>query len=79
MADALSFAKDIRPMFTDTDVDHMSFAMDLSDAADVAKNADAILAVVKDGSMPPARSGGVRWTDEMCDKFESWINQGCLP
>ncbi len=79
MTDTLSFAKDIRPMFTDTDVDHMSFAMDLSDAADVAKNADAILAVVKDGSMPPARSGGVRWTDEMCDTFQSWMEQGCPP
>ena len=79
MADSLSFAKDIRPLFTDTDVDHMEFAMNLSDRDDVAKHADAILSAVKSGTMPPARSGGVRWTDEMCDSFERWVEQGCPP
>ena len=29
--DNLSFARDIRPMFTDTDVNHMRNLMDLSD------------------------------------------------
>jgi hypothetical protein len=74
MADALSFAKDIRPLFTQTDVDHMAFAMDLSDRIDVEAHAEAILSVVKDGSMPPA---GPRWTDEMCDRFQRWMEQGC--
>ena len=76
MADALSYAKDIRPLFTQTDVDHMAFAMDLSSHDDVKQNADAILSVVRNGSMPP---GGPRWTDEMCGKFEAWVNQGCPP
>lgn len=76
MADALSFAKDIRPLFTQLDVDHMAFAMDLSSHDDVKEHADAILGVVKDGSMPPA---GPRWTDDMCAKFQSWVEQGCPP
>ena len=75
MAD-LSFAKDIRPLFTQTDVDHMAFMMDLSSHDDVKQHADAILSVVKDGSMPPA---GPRWTDEMCGKFEAWVKAGSPP
>jgi len=78
MADnALSFAKDIRPLFTDTDVEHMGFAMDLSNRDDVAEHAENILEVVKAGTMPPPGSGGVRWTGEMCDTFERWMKQGC--
>lgn len=72
----LSFAKDIRPLFTDTDVDHMAAMMDLSSRDDVEQHADAILTVVKDGSMPP---GGPRWTDAMCDTFDQWVKQGCSP
>lgn len=75
MAD-LSFAKDIRPLFTDTDIDHMAFMLDLSSRDDVATNAEGILAVVKDGSMPP---GGPRWTDAMCETFDQWVKQGCKP
>lgn len=75
MADALSFAKDIRPLFTQVDVDHMAFAMDLSSRDDCATHAGAILSAVKDGSMPPGR----RWTAEMCGTFQSWMEQGCPP
>lgn len=75
MADALSFAKDIRPLFTQTDVDHMAFAMDLSSRDDCETHADAILSAVKGGSMPPGR----KWTDDMCGTFESWMQQGFPP
>jgi hypothetical protein len=75
----LSFATDIRPMFTDLDVEHMKPAgIDLSDAADVKTNADAIYAVVSDGSMPPPGTGE-SWSPEMCARFKSWIDQGCRP
>lgn len=76
MADALSFEKDIRPLFAQIDVDHMAFMMDLSSHDDVKANSDGILSVVKDGSMPP---NGPKWTDEMCGKFQSWMEQGCPP
>jgi hypothetical protein len=79
MADpALSFARDIRPMFTDMDIDHMKKAgLDLSNRDDVVKSADRIYHTVSTGVMPPPPAGEPRWTKEMCDKFKSWQNQGC--
>ena len=51
---ALSFAKDIRPLFRDTpDVDTMKdFGLDLSSFADVKAQAEEIYARVLDGTMP---------------------------
>ena len=73
---SLSFARDIRPMFTEIDVDHMKAAgMDLSDRDNVEKNAEAILRVVRDGSMPP-KNTGERWTPEMCEVFRRWMEAG---
>jgi hypothetical protein len=77
---ALSFAKDIRPMFTDMDVAHMKPAgIDLSSRDDVEANADGIYATVSDGSMPPPGSGEERWTPEQCERFQQWQTQGCPP
>jgi hypothetical protein len=75
--DKLSFQRDIRPMFTDLDVEHMKpFGFDLSVAEDVKANASAIQAVVTSGSMPPAGSGEERWSAEMCERFKRWMDQG---
>jgi hypothetical protein len=75
----LSFAKDIRPMFTDTDVEHMKdYGFDLSTLEDVSKGAEAIYTVVSEGTMPP-RGTGERWTPEMCAKFKQWWDGGCNP
>lgn len=75
----LSFASDIRPMFTDTDVAHMSGMMDLSDRDSVLEHADAIYETVSSGSMPPPNSGGKRWTPEMCETFRKWKEAGGPP
>jgi hypothetical protein len=75
----LSFTRDIRSMFTDVDVDHMHFAMDLSDRDSVFEHADAIYAVVSKGSMPPSSSGEPRWTAEMCATFKRWKDEGGAP
>jgi hypothetical protein len=76
---ALSFAKDIRPMFTDVDVSHMKSAgIDLSDKADVQANAEAIYETVSEGIMPPPGTGET-WTPEMCARFKEWQTQGCPP
>lgn len=72
----LSFAHDIRPMFTDVDVDHMRKLIDLSDRDAVFAHGDAIYSAVTSGSMPPASSGVPRWTDEMCSRFRNWLDQG---
>jgi len=78
--DALSFEKDIRPLFTETDVAHMKpLGIDLSDAADVKANASAIYATVSNGSMPPPSSGETRWSEEMCERFKRWMSQDFPP
>jgi hypothetical protein len=75
-----SFAHDIRPMFTEMDVEHMQgFGLDLSDYAAVKKGASTIFETVSSGSMPPPGSGEARWTSEMCDAFKRWQDAGCPP
>lgn len=75
---ALSFARDIRPLFTDLDVEHMQRAgIDLSSREEVAHHADAIYDTVTTGSMPPPNSGEPRWTPAMCERFKQWQTQGC--
>jgi hypothetical protein len=77
---ALSFAADIRPLFTDADVEHMkSYGLDLSSRDDVAKHAKNILSVVTAGTMPPPADGGKPWSEEMCETFRQWMEQGLLP
>ena len=75
----LSFASDIRPMFTAMDVAHMSKAMDLSNRDSVFAHADAIYAAVMSGHMPPASSGESRWTADACETFKDWKEQGGPP
>jgi hypothetical protein len=77
--DTLSFAKDIRPMFTEIDVAHMQGAgIDLSSRDDCEKYALAIYTTVSDGSMPPPGTGET-WSKEMCERFKTWWDQGCKP
>jgi hypothetical protein len=76
---SLSFASDIRPMFTDMDVAHMRKAMDLSNRDSVFAHADAIYQAVLSGHMPPAASGEPRWSTEACDTFKAWKEQGGPP
>ena len=78
---ALSYAKDIKPMFTAMDQDHMlnqQGMFDLWDYNDVKTNAASILSPVKSGRMPPPGSEP-RWTPEMVQKFQNWINEGYPP
>ena len=75
----LSFAKDIRPMFTDIDVAHMKSAgMDSSSYGDVKQHAIGIYAVVSEGTMPPPGTGE-KWSAQMCQTFKQWQQQGCPP
>ena len=77
---ALSFSKDVRPLFTDMDVEHMKPAgIDLSNRDSVAAHADAIYHTVSTGSMPPSSSGEARWSAAACDTFKRWQAQGCPP
>ena len=74
---ALSFAKDIRPLFRDTpDIDTMKeFGMDLSAYDDVKTHAEAIHSRLADGSMPCDEA----WPKAQIDKFKQWMDEGMAP
>jgi hypothetical protein len=78
---AVSFATQIRPLFTQTDIDHMSFFCDLSSYDDVKTNAQDIvgrLQAIGGPLMPPKSSGGP-WPTKNIDLFKQWIADGCQP
>ncbi len=78
---AVSFAMNIRPLFTDTDISHMKFFCDLSSYNDVKTNAADILGRLNGTGgtqMPPVADGGP-WPPAQIALFETWINDGCLP
>ncbi|MGH8359741.1 MAG: hypothetical protein ACRESF_19820 [Pseudomonas sp.] len=74
---ALSFGKDIRPMFRDSpDVDSMKdYGLDLSSHEDVKSHAEAIHARLADGSMPCDDP----WLQEQVDLFKQWMEEGTAP
>jgi len=74
---ALSFAKDIRPLFRDElDVEAMKpFGLDLSSYDDVRAQADNIVLRLEDGSMPCDEV----WPKEQIDRFRTWISEGMAP
>jgi hypothetical protein len=84
MAEQVCFAADIRPLFTDVDIDHMSWFCDLAAYADVKANASEILDRLRGhgGSvMPPplAKGGEGPWPKEKIDLFQAWVDGGCAP
>jgi len=70
-----SFAKDIRPLFRDKDVNSMKKVFDLSKYDDVRSHADAILGKVSAGSMPCDGA----WPKDRVDLFRRWIEEGLKP
>jgi hypothetical protein len=79
---ALSFAKDIQPMFTAMDQDHMLNQVgmfDLWNYDDVKTNASKISTAVQNGRMPPKSSGEPRWTADKVAKFKQWMTEGYPP
>ena len=73
MPDAPSFARDIRPLFREEDVDMMSFAFDLSAYEDVREHAEDIFERLEDGTMPCDAA----WPDERILLFRNWLDAGC--
>ena len=74
---ALSFVKDIRPLFRDTpDIDTMKdFGLDLSSYAEVKAQAEEIHARLLDGSMPCDEP----WPKDQIALFKSWMEGGMAP
>jgi len=74
---ALSFAKDIRPLFRDEqDVEAMKpFGLDLSSYDEVRAQAQNIVARLEDGSMPCDEV----WPQSRIDVFKLWMSEGMAP
>jgi hypothetical protein len=68
----LSYARDIRPLFRESDRKSMMFAFDLWDYNDVCTNAQDILERLSDGSMPCDGE----WHEEQITQFQNWIDAG---
>jgi hypothetical protein len=71
----LSFAQHIKPLFREKDRQAMDFAFDLWDHKDVSDNAQAILAVMRDGTMPCDGA----WPQDRIDTFQRWVDAGTPP
>lgn len=74
---ALSFAKDIRPLFRDDpDVSSMKdYGLDLSSYSHVKTKAPSIYATLVDGSMPCDGA----WPAERIALFKKWMDEGMAP
>ncbi len=74
---AVSFAKDIRPLFRDDpDVTTMKdFGLDLSSYADVKAQAESIHTILKGGTMPCDGA----WPEDRINLFKRWMDEGMAP
>jgi len=76
----VSFDQDVKPLFTQTDRDHMTFMLDLWSYNDVKQNANEILDSVTNGRMPPPPPrGGGPWPQAKVDILKEWIKGGYQP
>ncbi len=74
---AVSFAKDIRPLFRNSpDVDTMkNYGMDLSSYDDVKEQAQNIYERLRDESMPCDEP----WPKDRIALFKRWMDEGMAP
>jgi hypothetical protein len=70
--ESISFERDIKPLFRDRDHASMKFFIDLWSYDDVARESDAILERLRDGSMPCDGS----WDEARIGLFQSWVDGG---
>jgi hypothetical protein len=69
----VSYARDIRPLFRDRDVNSMRTAkLDLASYDEVSARADAILEKLAAGKMPCDGA----WPEEQVELFRRWISDG---
>jgi hypothetical protein len=71
-AGAVSFERDIKPLFRERDRDSMKWAFDLWSHDEVTANGDAILGRLRDGSMPCDGT----WPEEQIELFQRWVDSG---
>lgn len=78
---APSYAATIRPLFTQTDRDHMLHAhLDLWKFEEVKAWAPRIYQSVQAHRMPPPGSEAeAPWSDDKVALFKAWMDGGCRP
>jgi len=68
----IGFEQQIKPLFREGDRQSMKWAFDLWSYDDVARNGDAILERLRDGTMPCDDA----WPDEQVALFQRWLDAG---
>ena len=68
----ISFEQHIKPLFREGDRRSMKWAFDLWSHDDVARNSEAILERLRDGTMPCDGA----WSDEQIALFQGWAEAG---
>ena len=78
-----SFESDIRPLFTQRDIQGMSKAFNLASYAEVKVHATAIYDRIRGigGAVmpPPPPRGEGQWPQSRIDLFAKWLADGCPP
>ena len=78
MKRVVSYASDIKPLFTEIDQKHMKFMFDLWSYDDVKANANEIFDSISNRRMPPPTPQGEGpWSDVNIALFQEWIDGGC--
>jgi hypothetical protein len=78
----VSFEKDIRPLFTEMDVDHMEgMGVLLADHAWMSEpeNAKRVYDFLTGDEAPRMPPGGPYWSDEHLKQFADWMAGGYKP
>ena len=70
--DPISFEQHIKPLFRERDRQSMKWAFDLWSHDDVARNSEAILGRLRNGTMPCDGA----WPDEQVAIFQRWVEAG---
>jgi hypothetical protein len=73
---ALSFARDIRPMFRNSDVETMqNYGLDLSSYDEVKNKVQAIYTTLSEGTMPCDGA----WPKDRVEALKRWMDEGMAP
>jgi hypothetical protein len=72
---SLSYERDIRPLFLESDRESMDWRFDLWSHGDVSANSQVILERLSEGTMPCDRT----WPDTDVEKFRQWVAEGTPP
>ena len=83
MSKLTSFETDIRPLFTERDIQGMSKAFNLASYDEVMAHAAAIFDRIRGigGAVmpPPPPKGEGPWAQSRIDLFAKWVSDGCQP